>query len=317
MNVYIARDGESLGPYSEEQLREYVKAGIFRPDELACFEGRDNWRPIKDVFPPRMAKIAIPAPTQTIEPRRTEEAKLAGSKKDRSTSLGFLTAFGGVFAAGLALMLVWHFLFASRSTTASSTTVAVAPARQTAADLFTAKGHLNGEIFIATQGGTAYKLGAVEVGLYKLERIKPTIERTKGNISTLLAALDPGVEAARANKDAKDKTAQYGYDSQAHDEYIRLLEKREAVTDGENYLTSLPGADAVTETNADGKFAIELPTRGEYAIVAKAQRSVGKDTEHYYWIIKVGLDGADQKTVMLTNNNLYGHKSGDSLIELR
>lgn len=52
MNFYIARDGEALGPYTEPQVREYLKTQIFSPEELVCREGEENWQPLGVLFPP-------------------------------------------------------------------------------------------------------------------------------------------------------------------------------------------------------------------------------------------------------------------------
>ena len=47
MQVYVHLAGKNHGPYSIEQLRQYVQAGNFRDDHLACYDGT-NWVKIKD-----------------------------------------------------------------------------------------------------------------------------------------------------------------------------------------------------------------------------------------------------------------------------
>lgn len=51
MRLYIAQDGEPLGPYTDRQLCEYIAAGMLTPDEPACLEGQDDWRPLKHFLP--------------------------------------------------------------------------------------------------------------------------------------------------------------------------------------------------------------------------------------------------------------------------
>ena len=48
MQVYVHLAGKNHGPYSIDQLRQYVQAGNFKDDHLACYVGT-NWVKIKDV----------------------------------------------------------------------------------------------------------------------------------------------------------------------------------------------------------------------------------------------------------------------------
>lgn len=69
MNLYIARDGQSLGPYTDLQAREYVKSGIFGADDLACQEGREEWLPLKGYLAAQ--KIANPPTLPTSVAKST------------------------------------------------------------------------------------------------------------------------------------------------------------------------------------------------------------------------------------------------------
>ena len=55
MQVYVHLAGKNHGPYSIDHLRQYVQAGNFRDDHLACYDGT-NWVKIKDV--PGFAVVA-------------------------------------------------------------------------------------------------------------------------------------------------------------------------------------------------------------------------------------------------------------------
>ena len=48
MQVYVHLAGKNHGPYSIDQLRQFVQAGNFRDDHLACYDGT-NWVKIRDV----------------------------------------------------------------------------------------------------------------------------------------------------------------------------------------------------------------------------------------------------------------------------
>ena len=66
MDVWIGRNGERLGPYSEEQIREWLRYGSLKPDELGWYEGLADWQPMRVLFvgeAPRAADIPPLPPT--------------------------------------------------------------------------------------------------------------------------------------------------------------------------------------------------------------------------------------------------------------
>ena len=48
MQVFVHIGGKNYGPYSVEQLRSYVKAGNFKEDQPACYDGK-NWVGIREL----------------------------------------------------------------------------------------------------------------------------------------------------------------------------------------------------------------------------------------------------------------------------
>ena len=42
MQIYINKDGQQHGPYTVEQLQEYLQQGHFTPQDHACYDGQ-NW----------------------------------------------------------------------------------------------------------------------------------------------------------------------------------------------------------------------------------------------------------------------------------
>ena len=42
MQIYVSKDGQQFGPYTVEQLRQYVEAGNFTTADYACYDGQ-NW----------------------------------------------------------------------------------------------------------------------------------------------------------------------------------------------------------------------------------------------------------------------------------
>ena len=49
MQIHIHKDGKTLGPYSIEQVRQYLKAGNFTGNDYACHDGA-NWIKLSAVF---------------------------------------------------------------------------------------------------------------------------------------------------------------------------------------------------------------------------------------------------------------------------
>ena len=46
--VYVRRDEQQSGPYTLEQIREYVKSGSFSESDQACWDG-NNWKAIAEI----------------------------------------------------------------------------------------------------------------------------------------------------------------------------------------------------------------------------------------------------------------------------
>jgi hypothetical protein len=50
MNLYLSRDGQTFGPYTVDQAREYLVAGQFFPNDYALFEGETEWKPLGELL---------------------------------------------------------------------------------------------------------------------------------------------------------------------------------------------------------------------------------------------------------------------------
>jgi hypothetical protein len=66
----------------------------------------------------------------------------------------------------------------------------------------------------------------------------------------------------------------------------------------------LPKEYISSETNADGKCQLELPTYKKWVIAAQAQRLVGEKTENYFWVLELSADNIKRQNIILSNNNL-------------
>jgi len=59
MNVYLERDNEQFGPFSEAQARQHVADGRFRSHDRGWIEGMPAWKDISEI--PQLLTIANPA----------------------------------------------------------------------------------------------------------------------------------------------------------------------------------------------------------------------------------------------------------------
>jgi GYF domain 2 len=48
--IYVHRQGQNLGPYSVENVQDYLASGILSNDDLAWQESATEWRPLREVM---------------------------------------------------------------------------------------------------------------------------------------------------------------------------------------------------------------------------------------------------------------------------
>jgi uncharacterized RDD family membrane protein YckC len=70
MQVWIGRNGERFGPYPEDEIRQWLRDGTCRPEELGWYEGMTDWRPLGELFPDERPAPGSPPPMPPpVEPR--------------------------------------------------------------------------------------------------------------------------------------------------------------------------------------------------------------------------------------------------------
>lgn len=50
MQIYITKNGMQTGPFTEEQTRSMVSAGLLSLDDLAWIDGKSNWQPLRFIL---------------------------------------------------------------------------------------------------------------------------------------------------------------------------------------------------------------------------------------------------------------------------
>ena len=160
------------------------------------------------------------------------------------------------------------------------------------------KGALSGQVFVSSRGGENFKLGAVQVALF-----------ARGAVDFLVAGLK-----TYADIKIQELTRSTNAPPETTTEQREMLDNRDSYYSGSFYFSFLQSAIQTAETDADGKFVIPVPKTGAFVVAAEAKRSVGRDTEHYYWLQPVSLEGQQQLTQNLSNNNLTSTTGSSSLI---
>lgn len=61
MEVWIGRDGERHGPYTEADVRQWLRSGEVSRDDLGWHEGMTDWAPLSQMFPGESPAATGPA----------------------------------------------------------------------------------------------------------------------------------------------------------------------------------------------------------------------------------------------------------------
>jgi sRNA-binding protein len=180
-----------------------------------------------------------------------------------------------------------------------------------------AKGTLSGQVFVSSSGGQSFKLGAVQVGLFARDAIDVLLPALKRYADFKFQELSPIVDAAKLAKEQSNTAAH-------REDYYKALGESASYYSGSFYFSYLQSPIQTAETDADGKFVLNIPKQGSFVLAARATRYVGKtfigetgidQTEYYYWLQPVSLNGRQQFTQNLSNNNLTSTTGTSSLIK--
>jgi len=62
MEIHIARDGQRSGPFSADEVRRQLAAGVLLPTDLGWTEGASGWAPLSTLPDLRIAAAGLPPP---------------------------------------------------------------------------------------------------------------------------------------------------------------------------------------------------------------------------------------------------------------
>ncbi len=184
----------------------------------------------------------------------------------------------------------------------------------------TDKTTVNGQIFIATQGGDNVKLGLIHVHLLSREQAYAAIYVFDATLIAEQSKLQPIIDAQKAhciklnneltsdsgNVDSTDVSTKY---NDAVAQYKDSLTKYYYYMSTSAYLESLPTPLDESISDADGKFSVKIPKTGSWMLEAEGQRTVGDKIEEYFWLADVSSDAIAKNQIFLSNENLYTAES--------
>jgi hypothetical protein len=114
MQYLIARDGQQLGQFSEEEIRSGLFEGRYMPTDVAWSEGMADWKPLGEIMGQGVTRIAGPrqaADFPTFSPPPTHNAGLAIA----ALVLGIisLVTCGGLGVGAIATIICGHMALSS------------------------------------------------------------------------------------------------------------------------------------------------------------------------------------------------------------
>jgi hypothetical protein len=78
MQYLLARDGQQLGQFSEEEIRSGLFEGRYQPTDSAWTDGMEDWRPLGDIMGQGVTRVSKPRPIADAASIRPPATKATG-----------------------------------------------------------------------------------------------------------------------------------------------------------------------------------------------------------------------------------------------
>jgi hypothetical protein len=159
---------------------------------------------------------------------------------------------------------------------------------------------------------------AVEQAEAALKQAEATEEKDRELYERGFATADGGgaakaaKEAANAARGALNRARQAA--NTARQQIESLLAEEAFYYSGRFHFSHLQSPIQTAETDGEGRFVIQVPRTGAFVIAVDTERMVWDNTEIYYWLQPVSLEGRQQGVQNLSNNNLTETTGTSSLI---
>jgi hypothetical protein len=149
-------------------------------------------------------------------------------------------------------------------------------------------------------------------------RYGAAVSRAMNNVH--VSSREPAPEEARVRDiAAEERDAAYGEAAQARYRRDALVDQLEHTSIGAASKLNLPpldvtafwyftgldsGASATAQTDADGRFSLDVPSSGKFFLVARSERKVIDSTERYGWMVRVPPASEKPTPIFLNHSNL-------------
>ena len=85
MNLYVSREGQTFGPYTVEQAREYLEQGQLLSTDYAMAQGDSEWKTLPEILgsdasvPAVESQVAVPEGEQLADESSSKNASMSDS----------------------------------------------------------------------------------------------------------------------------------------------------------------------------------------------------------------------------------------------
>lgn len=117
MTYHIARGGQQIGTFTEEEIRAGLAAGRFQAGDLCWTEGMADWRPVGSQIGAAVASAGLPPPVSQVNPYAAPQSQVLSAlpgltPASRSTRLGacLLDMLTGIIGIGIPMGIAFFFM---------------------------------------------------------------------------------------------------------------------------------------------------------------------------------------------------------------
>jgi uncharacterized RDD family membrane protein YckC len=117
MNYHIARGGQQIGTFAEEEVRSGLAAGRFQGGDLCWAEGMTDWQPVGSRFAPPAPSFSMPPPVSNMNPYAAPQSQVLSNlpglqPASRGVRLGacLLDVLTGIIAIGIPMGIAIFFM---------------------------------------------------------------------------------------------------------------------------------------------------------------------------------------------------------------
>ena len=90
MNVFVSRDGQTFGPYTVDQARQYLQAGQLLATDFGLHEGESEWKNLAELLGPIQEPVKQPVvvPVSPVQSQKKAQSSSSVTSKTKKSSPG-------------------------------------------------------------------------------------------------------------------------------------------------------------------------------------------------------------------------------------